>query len=333
MFENVVGFFKKLLKKEDEEDNNKDVAKERLHLVLMQDRANVSADFLEMMKQEIIDVIKKYIDVDEREIDVHLTNKTNEDGTAAAPALYANIPIVSIKHTGEMDEEIKEKVQEEIAEKNNKDKKDEEESTKVVSVNEMVIYTIQVASLENESELKKIEEVMNENKIPSSSMSIDNSEKIQAYSSFDETKVRTNLDKTRNYFSDAFLTKIEIPMLSLQYTSSYSYMKDIADGLNDLIENYQKESQYWDSSKSDLQSYNEILTSRKTILENLKKNTEKINYSKMDKFKNNLISYIDESQNNILISSKSANENKGYISQGLLLSSIQQYYVFVQSMK
>ena len=218
-------------------------------------------------------------------------------------------------------------------ENDNKDKIVEEESTKVVSVNEMVIYTIQVASLENESELKKIEEVMNENKIPSSSMSIDNSEKIQAYSSFDETKVRTNLDKTRNYFSDAFLTKIEIPMLSLQYTSSYSYMKDIADGLNDLIENYQKESQYWDSSKSDLQSYNEILTSRKTILENLKKNTEKINYSKMDKFKNNLISYIDESQNNILISSKSANENKGYISQGLLLSSIQQYYVFVQSMK
>ena len=52
-------------------------------------------------------------------------------------------------------------------ENDNKDKKDEEESTKVVSVNEMVIYTIQVASLENESELKKIEEVMNENKIPS----------------------------------------------------------------------------------------------------------------------------------------------------------------------
>ncbi|MFR5131190.1 MAG: hypothetical protein ACLTDP_00385 [Terrisporobacter sp.] len=200
-------------------------------------------------------------------------------------------------------------------ENDNKDKKDEEESTKVVSVNEMVIYTIQVASLENESELKKIEEVMNENKIPSSSMSIDNSEKIQAYSSFDETKVRTNLDKTRNYFSDAFLTKIEIPMLSLQYTSSYSYMKDIADGLNDLIENYQKESQYWDSSKSDLQSYNEILTSRKTILENLKKNTEKINYSKMDKFKNNLISYIDESQNNILISSKSANENRDILAK------------------
>ena len=42
----------------EQEENNKDMAKERLHLVLMQDRANVSADFLEMMKQEIIDVIK-----------------------------------------------------------------------------------------------------------------------------------------------------------------------------------------------------------------------------------------------------------------------------------
>ena len=129
MFENIVGFFKKLLKKEEEEENNKDMAKERLHLVLMQDRANVSADFLEMMKQEIIDVIKKYIDVDEKEIDVHLTSKANEDGTASAPALYANIPIVSIKHTGEMDDEVVEKVQEqEVGEE--KDNKQDAQNTK-----------------------------------------------------------------------------------------------------------------------------------------------------------------------------------------------------------
>ena len=63
----------------------------------MQDRANVSADFLEMMKQEIIEVIKKYIDVDENEIDVRLTNQENNDGSKGAPALYANIPILNIK--------------------------------------------------------------------------------------------------------------------------------------------------------------------------------------------------------------------------------------------
>lgn len=98
MFENILGFFKKKKNEQIEGKTNKDEAKERLHLVLMQDRANVSADFLDMMKQEIIDVIKKYIDVDEKEIDVRLTNKQNNDGTTGAPALYANIPIKSIKN-------------------------------------------------------------------------------------------------------------------------------------------------------------------------------------------------------------------------------------------
>ena len=99
MFESIMNLFKKLNKKEKKATiNSKEAAKERLHLVLMQDRANVSADFLELMKQEIIDVIKKYIEVDEKEIDVRLTNKENEDGTNGAPALYANIPILNIKN-------------------------------------------------------------------------------------------------------------------------------------------------------------------------------------------------------------------------------------------
>ena len=99
MFENLMKFLKKINKKQEKvSTNSKDAAKERLHLVLMQDRANVSADFLELMKQEIIEVIKKYIDVDEEAIDVRLTNKENDDGTNGAPALYANIPILNIKN-------------------------------------------------------------------------------------------------------------------------------------------------------------------------------------------------------------------------------------------
>ena len=97
MFESIMNFFKKMTKKEEQTLKSKDAAKERLHLVLMQDRANVSADFLDLMKQEIIDVIKKYIEIDESAIDVKLTNKDNGDGTNGAPALYANIPILNIK--------------------------------------------------------------------------------------------------------------------------------------------------------------------------------------------------------------------------------------------
>ena len=76
MWESIMKVIRKITRKQEQTVNSKDAAKERLHLVLMQDRANVSADFLELMKQEIIEVIKKYIDVDENAIDVRLTKTT-----------------------------------------------------------------------------------------------------------------------------------------------------------------------------------------------------------------------------------------------------------------
>lgn len=140
MFENIINFFKNIGKKEENkqsQENSKNAAKERLHLVLMQDRANVSADFLELMKQEIIDVIKKYIEIDEKEIDVRLTNKENEDGTNGAPALYANIPILNIKNDTrkitKKDIENKEKEQSEESEKHeNEEQKETKDMTEKV---------------------------------------------------------------------------------------------------------------------------------------------------------------------------------------------------------
>ena len=112
MFENIMNLFKKNNKREALNASSKEDAKERLHLVLMQDRANVSADFLDLMREEIIEVIKKYIDIDESSMDVRLTNQTNEEGVQGAPALYANIPIINIKEqsknikTGEFSSDV-----------------------------------------------------------------------------------------------------------------------------------------------------------------------------------------------------------------------------------
>lgn len=130
MFENIINFFKKIGKADNKETGgSKDTAKERLHLVLMQDRANVSADFLELMKQEIIDVIKKYIEVDENEIDVRLTNEVKEDGTTGAPSLYANIPIANIRN------EMKKEVTSEAV-KANKEKEEKEKETEKTEIKE-----------------------------------------------------------------------------------------------------------------------------------------------------------------------------------------------------
>ena len=155
-----MNFFKKLNKKENKVAvNSKEAAKERLHLVLMQDRANVSADFLELMKQEIIEVIKKYIDVDEREIDVRLTNKENGDGTNGAPALYANIPILNIKNESRK-VETKDKAADKKSEKTNKKAKQSKKvENKKINEEEKKIETKieEVKSKETKPEESKVE--------------------------------------------------------------------------------------------------------------------------------------------------------------------------------
>ncbi len=93
VFEPILKFMKNFQKKD--KDISKQAAKDRLKLVLMQDRASVSPDFFEMMKKEIIDVIKKYIEIDEESLEVQLTR--GFEAGLEGPALYANIPIKNIK--------------------------------------------------------------------------------------------------------------------------------------------------------------------------------------------------------------------------------------------
>ncbi len=78
-------------------NRSKDTAKDRLKLVLVHDRANVSPEFLKKIKDEIMQVLAKYIDVTEGELDINITTAQSEDGKSRVPAITANIPIKSIK--------------------------------------------------------------------------------------------------------------------------------------------------------------------------------------------------------------------------------------------
>ncbi len=69
-----------------------DVAKNRLKLVLSSDKAGCSPETLEQMKNEIIQVIQKYIDVDTEGLEFKFRN--DADGSNS---LFANIPIKEIK--------------------------------------------------------------------------------------------------------------------------------------------------------------------------------------------------------------------------------------------
>lgn len=77
------------------QSGSKDTAKDRLKLILINDRSSISPETLNKIKEEILVVISKYVDIDISEIDVKMTETGDEDGNS--PALVASIPIKHIK--------------------------------------------------------------------------------------------------------------------------------------------------------------------------------------------------------------------------------------------
>ncbi|MCX7781058.1 MAG: cell division topological specificity factor MinE [Negativicutes bacterium] len=70
---------------------SKDIAKERLRLVLVHDRVNVSPQFMEVLKEDMIKVISNYMEINERDMEINLTH------TNTQVALVANIPVNRMK--------------------------------------------------------------------------------------------------------------------------------------------------------------------------------------------------------------------------------------------
>ncbi len=75
------------------------LAKDRLKLVLVSDRANCSPDLMEKIKVDIINVITKYVEIDQEGLDIKIEQMESEGGHGTVPALYANIPIREIRNT------------------------------------------------------------------------------------------------------------------------------------------------------------------------------------------------------------------------------------------
>lgn len=68
-------------------ESSKECAKSRLKLVLSHDRASISPGVLQMIKKDILSVIKKYVEVDGRRMQVSITEDSEK------VELTANIPI------------------------------------------------------------------------------------------------------------------------------------------------------------------------------------------------------------------------------------------------
>lgn len=84
--------------------DSKDDAKNRLKLVLMHDRSQLTPAQMEQMREEMVDVISRYVEIDRDALDLCLESETN------TIALVANIPISRAKKEEQLAQEV-EKVQ------------------------------------------------------------------------------------------------------------------------------------------------------------------------------------------------------------------------------
>ena len=69
--------------------NSKEVAKERLQLVLIHDRNDIAPEKLEALKVDMVKLLKKYLDIDENGINMNLERRNR------SVALVADIPLKS----------------------------------------------------------------------------------------------------------------------------------------------------------------------------------------------------------------------------------------------
>ncbi|MDO5517921.1 MAG: cell division topological specificity factor MinE [Clostridium sp.] len=86
-----MGFFKNINSK----PTPKEVAKDRLKLILIHDRGEIAPDTIEKIRSEILDVISKYIDIQADNVEISVS-RSSEEG-ANSSSLVANIPIKSIR--------------------------------------------------------------------------------------------------------------------------------------------------------------------------------------------------------------------------------------------
>ncbi len=85
-------FFKKFSNK----PTPKEVAKDRLKLILIHDRGDLPHETLDKIRIEILEVLSKYIEIEADDVEIAVSKSENLEGNG--PALVANKPIKNIKN-------------------------------------------------------------------------------------------------------------------------------------------------------------------------------------------------------------------------------------------
>ncbi len=77
--------------------SSKDVARDRLKILLISDRVNCSPEMMDLIKTDIAKVISKYMKIDAANMEILINTKGKGSRGIKNPTLYANIPILDLR--------------------------------------------------------------------------------------------------------------------------------------------------------------------------------------------------------------------------------------------
>src|SRR5574344_1071205 len=142
-YNKVLSFFQK--EKDSQEETAKDTATNRLKLVLMQDRSNLDGATMQKMREQLITVISKYIEIDQEALDLNLESDGDEI------ALMLNIPVIRARTPEEIDEIEKAEQEAKETQESEESEETEEEDTSSEDKNE------ETKDSTNETDEKEVE--------------------------------------------------------------------------------------------------------------------------------------------------------------------------------
>lgn len=99
LYQTVAKFFRP--QEELDGDASKSVATNRLKLVLMQDRTNLTPKILEQMRGELVDLLSKYLEMDKELLELNFEQEGDQ------VALMLSIPVIRAKDEEEIEEALK----------------------------------------------------------------------------------------------------------------------------------------------------------------------------------------------------------------------------------
>ena len=152
LYNKVLSFFHQ---SETTDSNAKEVACNRLKLVLMQDRTNLSPAIMDRMRRELIDLLSKYLELDRELLDLNFEQEDSQ------MALMLSIPVLRAKTEEEImellkkEDEEKAKAEEASEEDTEEDSEEEEEETEVSEEDSEE----DISEDEEEKETKKLEKI------------------------------------------------------------------------------------------------------------------------------------------------------------------------------